>query len=178
MTFNVIQPFGADIYWRVTPSGGIVVGFSEKYEFVVFKADGAEEFGFSHPYEPVKVTAEDEKSFFAGMSYTVGGAVKQGAPEHIVKQTVFPKFKPAFNALFVDSEGNFLVHTYAKNKQDEFRDFDAFDKRGKFLARVRVEGDVLLPVQSRISPIVDGSFWMIKYDAEEAISVIKYRISE
>lgn len=177
-TFNVIQPFAADVFWRVTPAGGIVVGFSEKYEFVVFTAGGAEEFRFSHPYKPVKVTAEDEKGFFAGMSYTEGGTVRQGAPEHIVKHTVFPRFKPAFNGLFVDSEGNFLVHTHAENKQDEFRYFDAFNAEGRFLARVRVEGDVLLPVRSRISPIVDGCFWMIKYDVEDSPEVIKYRISE
>lgn len=178
VTFNVIQPFGPDVFWAVTPGGRIVVGYSEKYEFLVYRTDGVEEFRFSHPHEAVKVTGEDEKSFFAGMSYTEGGAVKLGAPEHIVKNTVFPKFKPAFNRLFVDSDGNFLVHTYPRNKQEESRSFDAFDGRGRFLARVRVEGDVLLPVQRRISPIVDGRFWAVDYDTEDSPRVVKYRISE
>jgi hypothetical protein len=177
MTFNVPQPFGPDLYWEASPSGQIIVGYSEKYEIGVYDKDGTQRAVASHSYDPVKVTAEDERNFFAGMSYTTGAGVRRGAPDHIVKNTTFPKFKPAFSALVVDSDGNILVHTYHKNKEDMFRYFDAFDARGKFIATVHVEGDVPFPAGSRRSRIVDGCFWLIKYGADELPQVIKYRIS-
>jgi len=176
--FNLPQPFCPDIYWDISPSGNIAVGFSGKYEVTFYDKQGVEALRFSHPYNPVKVTAEDEKSFFDGMSYTTGTGVKRGAPDHIVKNTTFPKFKPAFNALIVDSDGNTLVHTYRKSKEEIYRYFDAFDPQGKFIASVHVEGDVPFPVQFRKSRIVDGCFWLIKYSSDELPHIIKYRIAE
>jgi hypothetical protein len=176
-TFNVPQPFCPDIYWDVSPSGDIVVGFSAKYEITIYSRDGAKVATFSHSYEPVKVTEEDEKSFFDGMSYTTETGIKRGAPDHVVKNTAFPRFKPAFNALVVDSEGNILVHTYSRNKDEMYRYFDAFDGQGKFIARVRVEGETLFPGYGQRAKVIDGSFWLTKYGSDELPRVIKYRIS-
>jgi hypothetical protein len=177
-TTNLPQPYSPDVHWDVAPSGRIVIGFSEKYEIGVYDSAGVEESRFSHSYDPVKVTAEDVKEFFDGMTQTTETGIRRGAPDHIVKNTTFPKFKPAFNAVIVDSDGNILVHTYPKNKDDMLRYFDAFDGRGKFLGRVRVEGDVLFPAWHRRSPIVDGCFWAVEYSNEESPRVVKYRISE
>ncbi len=175
---NLPQPFCSDVYWAVSPIGNIVLGFSEKYEISVYNKEGQKVSTFSHPYDPVKVTTEDEKDFFGGMSYTTETGIKRGAPDHIVKNTTFPKFKPAFNALIVDSDGNTLIHTYKKNKDEMYRYFDAFDVQGKFIATVHVEGDVPFPGQSRKSRVVDGCFWLIQYGNEESPRVIKYRIAE
>jgi hypothetical protein len=178
MLTNLPQPFCPDIYWDVSHSGNIVVGFSGKYEISAYNKEGAKVSTFSRSYDPVKVTAEDEKNFFDGMSYSTGTGVQRGAPDHIVKNTTFPKFKPAFNALIVDSDGNTLVHTYRKNKEDMYRYFDAFDPQGKFIATVHVEGDVLFPAQFRKSRIADGCFWLVKYSSDELPHIIKYRIAE
>ena len=175
--FNLPQPFCADVYWDVAPSGTIVVGFSGKYEISGFNKEGGKVSAFSHSYDPVKVTAEDEKSFFGGMSYTTGTGIKRGAPDHIVKNTTFPKFKPAFDALIVDSDGNTLIHAYRKNREEMYRYFDAFDVQGKFIATVHVEGDVPFPGRSRKSRVVDGCFWLIQYGSDELPRIIKYRIS-
>jgi hypothetical protein len=177
MTFNVPQPFGPDLHWEVSPSGQIVIGYSERYEIRIYGKDGIQQAVATHSYDPVKVTAEDEKNFFAGMSTTTASGVQRGAPDFIVKNTTFPKFKPAFNGLVVDSDGNVLVHTYHKNTQDMFRSFDAFDPRGKFIGTVHVEGEALFPAESRRSRIVDGCFWLIKYGTDELPHIIKYRIS-
>ena len=175
---NLPQPFCSDVYWDVSPSGNIVVGFSEKYEINIYTSEGVKVTTFSHSFEPVKVTEEDKKSFFDGMSYTTGGGVQRGAPDHIVKNTTFPRFKPAFNALLVDSEGNILVQTYGEKKDETYRYFDAFDPLGKFIARVRVEGETLFPGYGQRPKVIDGSFWLTKYGGDELPKVIKYRISE
>jgi hypothetical protein len=72
----------------------------------------------------VKVTDKDKETFFAGMTFSSGGAVKQGAPDFIIKETEFPKTKPPFFDLFVDSEGNILVFPHRLNR-DEEHNFDA-----------------------------------------------------
>jgi hypothetical protein len=176
--FNIPQPFCADVFWDVSPSGDIVVGFSAKYEISVLSSDGAVISTFSHPYEPIKVTAEDEKSFFDGMTYTTGTGIQHGAPEHIVKNTTFPKFKPAFHALVVDSDGNILVQTYSKNVDEMNRYLDAFDPRGNFIARVHVEGENVFPGYWQRARFVDGSVWFTKYGSDELPKVVKCRISE
>jgi hypothetical protein len=175
---NLPQPFCSDVYWDVSPSGSIIVGFSGKYEICIYSSDGEKVSTFSHFYEPVKVTEEDKKSFFDGMSYTTGAGVTRGAPDHIVKNTPFPRFKPAFSSLVVDSEGNILVHTYGGLKDETYRYFDAFDARGKFIARVHVEGETLFPAYEQRAKIIDGSFWITKYGSDELPKVIKYKISE
>jgi hypothetical protein len=175
--FNVPQPFCPDVFWDVSPSGEIIVGFSGKYEISIFSSDGAKVSTFSHSYDPVKVTAEDEKSFFEGMSYTTETGVQQGAPEHIVKNTTFPKFKPAFHALAVDSEGNILIQTYSKNEEEMNRFFDAFDARGKFIGRVCVEGETAFPGHWQKPSFIGRSVWFTKYSADELPKVIKFRIS-
>jgi hypothetical protein len=177
-TTNVIQPFCADVYWDVSSSGNIVVGFSEKYEITIYSSEGEKVSTFSHTYDPVKVTEEDKKGFFDGMSYTTGAGIKRGAPDHIVKNTTFPRFKPAFSALLIDSEGNILVHTYGEKNDETYRYFDAFDPRGKFIARVRVEGETLFPVYGQRAKVIDGSFWLPKYGTDELPKIIKYKISE
>jgi hypothetical protein len=177
-TFNVPQPFCPDVYWDVSPCGNIIVGFSGKYEISIYSSEGEKVSTFSHSYDPVKVTEEDEKSFFDGMSYTTGTGVQRGAPDHIVKNTTFPRFKPAYSALVVDSEGNILIHTYGEKKDETYRYFDAFDALGKFIARVRVEGETLFPVYGQRAKVIDGSLWLTKYGSDELPKVIKYRISE
>jgi hypothetical protein len=175
--FNVPQPFCPDVFWDVAPSGEIIVGFSGKYEISILSSDGAKVSTFSHSYDPVKVTAEDEKSFFEGLSYTTGTGVQQGAPEHIVKNTTFPKFKPAFHALAVDAEGNILVQTYDKIEEEMNRFFDAFDTRGRFIGRVRVEGETAFPGHWQKPSFIGRFVWFTKYDADELPKVIKFRIS-
>jgi hypothetical protein len=73
---------------------------------------------FKHKYIPVKVTKEDKEQFFAGMVVSSpGGGQQQGAPDYIVKNTEFPKTKPAFDDIKCDPEGNIWVHTHCKDRE-------------------------------------------------------------
>jgi hypothetical protein len=175
---NIPQPFCPDVYWDVSPAGDIVVGFSAKYEINIFSGDGKQLATFSHPFDPVKVTAEDEKSFFDNMGTTTEAGITRGAPDYIIKNTTFPKFKPAFHALVVDSDGNILVQTYSKNVDEMNRYFDAFDSRGNFIARVHVEGRTEFPGYWQRPKFVDGGVWFTKYDSDGLPQVVKCRISE
>lgn len=174
---NVPQPFSLLAHWDVTPGGKIVIGFSEKYEISIYDSDKGKLSTFSYPYNPVKVTEEDKKAHFGGMTFSSGdGATTRKIPDYVEKNTKFPKFKPAFWNIMVDSEGNILVFPYRKNRQEMSRYFDAFDSEGNFIADVQVVGDVLFPARSGES-FLGRYIWTVRAGEDGLMKVIKYKIS-
>jgi len=176
-TANVPQPFSPRVYWDVTPDGNIVIGFSEKYEISIYDYEKGKISTFTHPYKPIRVTEQDKKAHFEGMSFSRGGVSTKEIPDYIEKNTKFPKSKPAFNSILVDYEGNILVHAYRKNKDEMYKYFDSFDSKGNFIANVQVIGDISFPASPWIS-FVGRSFWRSKTGEDELFRVIKYKISE
>jgi len=142
---NVPQPFAALVYWDVSPDGKIIVGFSESYTIEIYDSEKGKFSSFSHPYEPVKITEQDKKTWFAQMTSSGPSGVTQGAPDYIVKNTTFPKHKPPYQYIMVDNEGNILVFPYQKDNEKNVEGFDAFDPQGKFIGNVQIEGDVIFP---------------------------------
>jgi hypothetical protein len=89
----------------------------------------------------------------------------------------FPEFKPAFDNIVVDSDGNILVCTYGKNEKERFKFFDAFDPKGNFIASVRIESDRSF-LSFRYTQIANGCFWVRESDKDGYQKIVKYRISE
>jgi hypothetical protein len=174
---NVPQPFTPRVYWDVSPEGKIYIGFSEDYIIGIYDNEKGRLSSFTHEYEPVKITEEDKKTWFAGMTSTTPSGIIQGAPDHIVKNTKFPKYKPPYNDITVGGEGNILVFPYQKDNVKDVRNFDAFDPEGKFISHVQITGDVTFPPLTRI--IARGNFfWFIKQDEEGLLKIFKCRISD
>lgn len=171
---NIPMPFSPRVYWDVSPTGEIVIGYSKNYEIEIYGIDGEKISSFSHAYTPEKITNEDKKKFFASITSFSGGERKQGADDFIVKNTEFPKIKPEFQQINVDSEGNILVMGYRKNRDEEAHFFDAFDSQGNFLGNVQIIGEIGFPY---FSVIRNRTFWRQKTDEEGLIKIIKYRIS-
>ena len=182
VTLSVPQPWNPNVFWDVTPEGKIVVGFSEKYEIEVYDPVQGKLFSFDHKYKPVEVNKKDKETFFSIFTITFIGADgqkerKTGAPDYIIKNTEFPKFKPAFNSIMVDSEGNIWVHANRKKGEEENKYFDVFNERGEFINNVKILGETDYPFY-RFSRIVNRCFWKIETDEEGFFSVVKYRISD
>lgn len=175
MTTNIIQPFSPLVYWDVSADGKIVIGYAKDYEIGIFGAERGKISSFSHSFDPVKVTDKDKEAFFAGMTFSSGSTVKQGAPDFIVKNTEFPKTKPPFFNILVDSEGNILVFPHRQNRDEENNNFDAFDPEGKFIANVQIVEGGPFPYRAAI---IRRTFWAAKTDEEGLMKVFKYRISE
>ena len=172
---NIPQPFSPLVYWDVAPDGKIVVGYSKNYEIEFYDAIKGKLFSFTHNYEPVKVTDEDKETFFGNIASPRDGVMLQrGASDFTRKNTEFPKLKPSFDGILVDSEGNILVRSYQKNRADERNFFDAFDSKGNFLGVVKIEGDTIFYSGVRIR---ENYFWRQETDKEGLIKVVKYRIS-
>ena len=170
-------PFSPMVHWVMSPKGNIIIGYSDKYEIEIHDPLKGKLSTFAREYEPVEVSKEDRERYFAGMTFStsVGGEVtrKQGAPDYVVKNTDFPRYKPAFNNIFCDSEGNIWVHTFHKDPEEEGRSFDAFDEKGRFLNRVRVEGEGRFPFRARR---MNRGFCVIEADEEGFQTIVIYRI--
>lgn len=172
---QVPQPFSPRIYWDISPTGKLVIGYSKKYEIEIYDIDKGKISSFAHSYEPIKVTDKDKEKFFAGMGIVSGGVYKQGADDFTIKNTEFPRFKPAFQQIKVDSEGNILVMCYRNNIDEEAKFFDAFDSQGNFIRNVQIIGKGAFPYY----PVIrDSSFWQQEVNKEGFTKIVKYRISE
>jgi hypothetical protein len=174
MFTNIIQPFSPDVFWDVTPDGKIVIGLAEDYTVEVHHAENGLLSSFNHTYEPVRVTEQDKERFFSVITFGTSEGGQTDLPKEIKKLTEFPRVKPAFDALFVDFEGNILVHTVQKDSEGTPPMFDAFDPDGKFIGTVKITGLKTFPREMLVGK--DG-FWIIERDEEERVQVARYRIT-
>jgi hypothetical protein len=170
-------PYSADVRWDVTPDGHIIIGYSDKYELEAYDKTGKKIFAIAHTHEPAAVTEKDKKDYFASISfYRMGERLKE-VPEYITKHTEFPKHKPVYKDVIVDTEGNIWV-VLNREKEDESEImFDAFNPAGKSISRVKIRGDVLFP-QNRNTYLFHGrSFFQIKTGEDELFRIICYRMT-
>jgi len=157
----------------VAPDGKIVIGLAKDYTVETHHFEKGLLSSFKHTYEAVKVTDQDKERFFSGITYTTEGGSSE-IPKEIKKLTEFPKTKPAFDALFVDFEGNILVHTVRKDPEGSSPNFDAFSPEGKFIGTVNTTGLKAFP---RGALVGRDCVWIIERDEEEQVKVVKYRIT-
>jgi len=174
MFSNIIQPFTPDVLWYVTPDGKIVIGLAKDYTIEIHHPEKGLLSSFKHTYKPVKVTEQDKERFFSGITYSTSEGGSSEIPKEIKTLTEFPKVKPAFDALFVDSEGNILVHTVRKDPEGSPPKFDAFSPEGKFIGTVNITGLKAFP---RGALVGKDCVWIIERDEEDQVQVVKYRFA-
>lgn len=170
---NIPQPFSPVVCWDLMPDGRVAIGFSAQYEFGIYSKQGDLLRSVSHSFEPVRVTEKDKKTFFESMSFADGQTIKKGAPDYIIKNTDFPKYKPAYRQIMVDGEGNILVFPYLEDEAKQAFVFDAFTPEGQFISRVEI-------IEPRVSFLGPGtrwqgkSVWLRKIDEDGKMKFIKY----
>jgi len=172
---NVPQPFFADVCWAITPENQIVIGFAETYDISLYDSEKGELFSFSHNFKPVKVSKKDRDDWYGAMTYSRGGEIFQGAQEFVKKNSNFPKTKPPFHNIKVDSEGNILVFTPSPDKLFDYTYFDAFDPKGNFINRVEVVGDYKF---QKNMPRLGQFFAAISTNEDDLYQVSLYTISK
>jgi len=175
MIVNLYQPFSTFIYWDVSADGRIVIGHSQKYEMRVYNSAGNELFSIIHAWQPIEITHADKIKYFVEIAPSNGEETKEVASRFIVENTQFPKHKPAFKQIVVDSEGNILVWAYRKDVEKEMKYIDAFDPQGNFLGIVQVVGEKTFPIYVAIN---ERSFWTQESNEKGQTKMIRYRIEE
>ncbi|MEZ4425424.1 MAG: hypothetical protein R3E98_18645 [Gemmatimonadota bacterium] len=92
----------------LSPKGYVVSGRTDQYVLFLHREEGVVQ--IRHEWEPVEYKREErrEKQFLAEVM-----SDRTGRPEGRIGQT-----KPAFKALFVDSEGRFWIERYAEGHNE------------------------------------------------------------
>ena len=178
----VPQPYTPCVYWDTTQDGLIILGCSDKYEIEVHDPDKGKLYSFSHDYQPIEVNDEDKKLHFSTFTiiFWKGNTkeTKKGAPDYVKNNTSFPKYKPAFENIISDYEGNIWVRPYNKNREVEEQFFDVFDKKGKFIQSVEIFGDSSFPSPSfKVTRIKNKTFWKIETGDDGFYKIVRYKIS-
>ncbi len=176
-TSTLYFPYSADVRWDITPDGRIIIGFSENYELEIYDRSGKKISTVAHAYEPVKVTEKDKNEYFDSIEFYRMGERLKDPPEYITKYTEFPKHKPVYDNILVDSEGNIWVVLNRERKHEKGIIFDAFSPEGKFISQVQIEGNILLPQNRNAYIIHNNSFLVLRTGDDELYRLIKYRIS-
>lgn len=177
-TTTLYFPYSPDVRWDVAPDGRIVIGFSANYELEVYDLSGKKISTVTHAHEPVKVTEKDKKDYFDSLAfYRMGERLKE-TPAYITRYTEFPKHKPVYNDILVDSSGNIWVILNRAKLDEKGRMFDVFDRMGKFISRVRIEGGIVFPDNRNAYILHNGSFLLIETDENDLYRVIQYKLAD
>ena len=170
-------PYSADVQWDIMPDGRIIIGFSENYELEIYNRSGKKISTISHAHEPAAITDRDKKEYFDSIAfYRMGERLKE-VPDYVTKYTEFPKHKPVYNNILIDSRGNFWVVLNREKKEENGKMFDAFSPEGKFISRVLMDGHIWLPSNRHAYILHNGSLMLIKTGDDELYRVIRYKIS-
>jgi sugar lactone lactonase YvrE len=165
---NVPVPFPPALFWDIGPSGHVVVGHSEDYTLKIFSAAGKLLKTFQHEGTRLEVTDEDREEHFSGVTMAdSSGHVSRGAPSHIRKATKFPRYKPHFRGLKIDTEGNILIGTYETEEGKVA--YDVFTPDGRFACRVK------LPAWFQSSVLAGGDLYRIETSDDGSAFVRRYR---
>jgi hypothetical protein len=176
-TTTLYFPYSADVRWDVLPDGRIVIGYSSKYELEIFDRSGNNISSISHTYDPVDVTEKDRREYFDSVEFYRMGERLKDPPEYITKYTEFPKHKPVYKNLLTDSEGNIWVVLNRKNQDEDGKIFDVFDRTGRFVSRVFLEGDTAFPDNRNAYVVNKGTFLLIETDENDLYRLIRFKIS-
>jgi len=176
---DVLQPFNPRVFWDITPAGKVAIGFSDKYAIELYDPVKGNTLTFTHEYSPVLATKDDQESYFSLLTVSVMSAdgrrsTKRGAADYIVRNTTFPKYKPAFDDIRVDSQGNYWVHSFRIDRDKEHGCFDAFTETGKFIGKVEISPPAEYPRAG--TTILGRTFWIIETDKDDSIRIVKYKI--
>lgn len=173
---NIPHPFHDDVYWDILPHGKIVIGFSRNYEMEIRDIASRKIQRFSHDYKPQKVTELDKKKYFDNLwFFNSNGKVERGAHPVVRKHTEFPHYKPAFEYIMTDCQGNILVFPYRRESDDRHKYFDAFDGNGRFINRVSMVSRLIILPQS-LTSVPPGVFWCNTQDEDEESIAVQFEV--
>ena len=177
---SIPQPFPLLVYWNTSLEGRITLGFSKEYKIEVYDASEGFLFDFTHSYEPIEITQKDKDAYSRNIfsaTTTGSGTLRRKDPSPAMKKyRKFPDYKPAFNSIVVDPEGNILVSTYGEKSNENYKYFDAFNPKGNYISTVRIGSSLSLRSLYK-APISDGCFWVRESDKNGYTKLVKYRIS-
>jgi hypothetical protein len=132
-------PFGKDLH-VVVHASRVYVGTADGPELLGLGADGRVERVVRWTAAPVPVTAADIEAYTQALSQEFGPGQEERRERFLLrlKQTPFPKWKPAYAGLLAGPEGSLWVRRYTEPDRSAPADFEVFDSTGRWLGGVRM----------------------------------------
>jgi len=112
--------------WTIDPKGNLYVGYGDKYEISFYSREGKLKRRFGRKWTPMKIAREEKRAVLDGL---------ENVPSQVKKQIIFPDFKPAFDDMIVDEEGNLWVSIPSK----EGYTYDIFNRKGMYINQVHLD---------------------------------------
>ena len=130
-------PFGKDLHVLVHGSR-IYVGTSDGPEVLVLGSNGRLERVMRWTAAPVPVTPADIEAYAEAGSREFGPGQEERRERFLLrlKQTPFPKWKPAYAGLLAGPEGSIWIRRYTEPDRSVPTDFEVFDSTGRWLGGV------------------------------------------
>ncbi|MDH5705046.1 MAG: 6-bladed beta-propeller [Candidatus Aminicenantes bacterium] len=174
---SILVPFPPNVHWDVSKDGKIVIGFSDKYLVEIYDSNGEKINSFTHKRRPMKISKQSKRLFINRYVQSDSDGTRMEPPDYIVKNTIFPRYMPAFHGISVDSENNILIGIYHKDGSILPNKFDAFNTEGNYIGTVEVTVD--RPIVGYAPACFVGSYVWIPFedDEEGTVEVVKYKIS-
>lgn len=174
-------PYHPGVFFAVSPSGALAIGYNETYEIELVDPDKGHILTVSHSYEPVRLEERDKEEHFGRfvMAVVVNNVRKvlPKPPDYVVELTEFPEFLPPYRGLMFDPEGNLWVQLYTQSRATNV--FDVFSPEGEFLNQITVEGAPIGAyfASSQLKDLRGDVLWQIERDEDGFASVAKYRLN-
>ena len=132
-------PFGKDLHVLVHGSR-VYVGTADGPEVLLLGTDGRVERVVRWIDASVPVTPADIEAYTEASSQEFGPGEEERRERFLLrlKQTPFPKWKPAYAGLLAGPEGSLWVRRYAEPDRSAPVDFEVFDSTGRWLGGVRM----------------------------------------
>lgn len=145
--WNQNAPLQPSMASKFLPSGSIVCGFRENYEFQILDSEGKIVRKVSRDFDPIEISEEEK--------------VKR----HLPQINELPRYFPAFQAFFsVDEEGRIYAQTFERQRAEDKFFYDVFDPEGKYAAKVQLNALPLYWKNSKMYSIEEDKdgFQLIK----------------
>lgn len=171
---NIPQPFQGEVLWDVSPSGKVIIGFSNDYTIEIHNGLAGKMGSFSHEYKPVPITKKDKEAFMSDIvNYNSNGDINKTLPDYMIKNIDFPDHKPPYTNILVDSEENILVRTSQPWDKRNNMVLDTFDKNGRFIQTVEIAFNT---TPTELMGGRNKTFWQLIYDADGEPSIFHFRV--
>lgn len=172
MRTNIPQPYQPLVSWNIAKNGDVFTAFQDKYEIERHQLQKGKVSSFTHKCTRAPVTEKDKEVFFAGLTFSSGDKTMKGAPKFVLDNTDFPKYKPIFDTILTDPEGNILVFPTLSSNASEMV-FDAFTPDGTFINRVKLPSGKLSLFNTSFH---EQYIWTIIQNEDEESTLVKYKI--
>lgn len=164
---TVLCPFFDGVFWDLQPDGTIVTAYARDYKLEFYSPDGRLLKTVTHKADKVAVSEADKKEYFDGITFFDGRDTKKGAPPEYKKKTVFPKFKPFFDGMVIDSEGHILLRT--ARREGDLVIWDVFSEEGAFINTVKIPDKAM----QRMPYVHRNLFYQLR-ERDEEIDLVAY----